>query len=148
MNEVGFRATEFFGAWLLISLNAIRPNGETTTGWLGKRPSGLLVYDPSGFLSVQIMSDPREPYGHDPENLAVHAHYYAYFGTFEIDERSKTITHHVRGSLRPDEIGLIYQQTFTLSDDQLTLLTATHVVAGEERRNLITWRRGDKSGGR
>jgi Lipocalin-like domain len=144
MNEVQFCTTEIFGVWPLVSLDAIKPNGETTTGWLGENPSGLLVYDASGYISVQIMGSARETAHHDQEKLGSRSHYYAYFGRFEVDKLAKTITHHVQGSLLPEEIGVIYKQNFTLSEDQLTLLTAPHLVAGENRRNLIVWRRVKK----
>jgi hypothetical protein len=132
-----FGSAQLFGVWQLVSLDAIRPNGEATTGWLGAKPTGLLVYDRSGYMSVQIMSGPRGRSSQDQ--------YYAYFGTFEIDERAQTVVHRVQGALRPDEVGVNYKQDFTLSQDQLTLLTARHLVDGEERRNQIVWRRAKES---
>jgi hypothetical protein len=128
-----FGSAQLFGVWQLVSLDAIKPNGEATTGWLGAKPTGLLVYDRSGYMSVQIMSGPRGRSSQDQ--------YYAYFGTFEIDERAQTVVHRVQGALRPDEVGVNYKQDFTLSQDRLTLLTARHLVDGEERRNQIVWRR-------
>src|SRR5262245_39720835 len=132
-----FGSAQLFGVWQLVSLDAIKPNGEATTGWLGAKPTGLLVYDRSGYMSVQIMRGPRGRSGQDQ--------YYAYFGTFEIDERAQTVIHRVHGALRPDEVGVNYKQDFTLSQDQLTLLTARHLVEGEERRNRIVWRRIEES---
>jgi hypothetical protein len=132
-----FSSEQIFGVWRLVSLNAIKPNGEATTGWLGAKPTGLLVYDRNGYMSVQIMSGPR--------GRSSQGQYYAYFGTFEIDEKARTVVHHVHGSLRPDEVGVTYKQDVTLSQDQLTLLTARHLVDGEERRNQIVWQRGKES---
>ena len=121
------------GTYRLVALEAIRPNGETTTGWLGPRPTGLIVYDPAGNMSVQIMQGPRDtPQQND---------YYAYFGKYEIDEETHTIVHHVQGSLYPDEVGLDYRQTFTLLEDRLVLTTTKHLVDGEERSNRLTWER-------
>jgi hypothetical protein len=133
MNDDQLRLEELFGVWQLMSLDAIRPNGEATTGWLGTTPTGLLVYDRTGYMCVQLMRDPREG--------SVQDGYYAYFGTFEIDERAHTTVHRVEGSLRPDEVGINYEQNVALSRDELTLMTAGHLVDGEARRNRIVWRR-------
>jgi hypothetical protein len=107
-------------------------------GWLGPRPTGLLVYDRSGYLAVQIMHGPRERTVPD-QARASRPEYYAYFGTFEVDERAHTIVHRVQGSLFPDEAGVSYRQDFTVSRDHLILVTALHLVDGEERRNRIEW---------
>lgn len=141
MNEAPFRAAELFGIWRLVSLDAMRPNGEAATGWLGADPAGSLAYDGSGYMSVQIMSGPRERAPQDRETPVSRAGYYAYFGAFEIDEEARTIVHHVQGSLWADEVGVSYTQDFAVSGDRLLLLTATHRVDGEERRNRIVWQR-------
>jgi hypothetical protein len=147
MNEARFRSEELFGVWQLASLDAIRPNGDATTGWLGANPTGLLVYDRSEYMSVQIMRSPQERSVQDQETLASNSWYYAYFGRFEIDEKAQTTIHRVQGSLRPDEVGVSYTQNVVLSQDQLMLLTAAHLVHGEERRNRIVWKRVRKADG-
>jgi hypothetical protein len=147
MNETERRIEELCGVWQLVSLDAIKPDGEITTGWLGPRPAGLLVYDRSGYLAVQIMRGPRERTVPD-QARASHPEYYAYFGTFEVDERAHTIVHRVQGSLFPDEAGVSYRQDFTVSRDQLILVTALHLVDGEERRNRIEWQRVEERAAR
>lgn len=148
MNEAPVRAAELFGVWRLVSLDAIRPNGEVATGWLGAEPAGLLAYDGSGSMSVQIMSGPRERAGAGRETPVASAGYYAYFGAFEIDAAARTIVHHVQGSLWADEVGVSYTQDFAVSGDRLLLLTAAHRVDGEERRNRIVWQRAATGAGR
>jgi hypothetical protein len=135
MNET----KSILGVWKLVSLDALKSNGEATTGWLGTKPAGLLVYDRSGNMSVQIMSGPRTDSAQD--KLSSYFGYYAYFGTLEINEESRTVIHHVQGSLRPDEVGCHYEQEFILTGDRLELLTPSHLVHGEERRNRIIWER-------
>jgi len=121
------------GVYRLVSLDAVRPNGEIATGWLGSKPTGLIVYDSAGYMSVQIMRGPRDDSRKD--------HYYAYFGTYEIETQTGTIVHHVQGSLHLNEVGMDYRQSFTLLEDQLVLTTAKHQVDGEERRNRLVWQR-------
>ena len=45
------------GVWELVSLQDHRPNGDVLD-WMGKKPSGTLIYSPDGHMSVQIMRDP------------------------------------------------------------------------------------------
>ena len=142
LSETQSPIEEIFGVWRLVSLDALKSNGEATTGWLGTKPTGLLVYDRNGYMSVQIMSGPRTDQAQD--KLSSHFGYYAYFGTLEINEKSRTVIHHVQGSLRPDEVGCHYEQDFTLTGDRLELLTPTHLVQGEERRNRIVWERMER----
>src|SRR5260221_10232537 len=47
------------GTWRLVSIETLRSNGEVTYPFYGKHPEGLLIYDPSGWMSVQIVSDPK-----------------------------------------------------------------------------------------
>ena len=49
---------KFVGAWRLVSIETIRPNGEVIYPFYGKHPEGMIMYDKSGWISVQIVSDP------------------------------------------------------------------------------------------
>lgn len=86
-------AKALLGSWQLVSIETLRPNGEASYPFYGKHPEGLLIYDPSGWMSVQIISDP-EPLAPKPnsreaflastttEKAAAADGYYAYFGTW------------------------------------------------------------------
>lgn len=52
-------AEEFVGTWRLVSVETKRPNGEVIYPFYGKHPEGLLLYDRSGWMSVQIVSHPK-----------------------------------------------------------------------------------------
>src|SRR5260221_1333512 len=43
------------GTWRLVSIETLRSNGEVIYPFYGKHPEGLLIYDPSGWMSVQIV---------------------------------------------------------------------------------------------
>ena len=92
------------GMWELVSLQDHRPNGDVLN-WMGKNPTGLLIYSPNGRMNIQIMRDPRpmtagpvwSSDGHRllpnaPANDIRDAYsgYYAYFGTWDVDERART----------------------------------------------------------
>jgi len=87
---------KFVGAWRLLTLETVRPNGEVIYPFYGKHPAGLIVYDRHGWMSVQIVSDPPSGVPKDSswegflaapsaEKVAAVESYYAYFGTWTVD---------------------------------------------------------------
>jgi hypothetical protein len=70
--------------------------------------------------------------------------YYAYFGTWEIDERARTVTHHIRASLRAVEVGADYVRPYEVSGEQLLLRSQAKTASGEEQTRVITWRRAER----
>jgi len=155
------RATErdLLGVWDLVSIEDHKPNGEVLF-WLGQHPSGVLTYLPSGRMAVQFMRDPRPTFtagrvwGRDGRELLpiaspteireAFAGYYAYFGTYEVDERAQAVTHHVKASLRPHEVGLDYVRPFELSGDRLVLRYPVTSDDNEIRTRIIVWRRAER----
>jgi len=147
-----------FGVWDLVSLEDQRANGEVVY-WLGKHPNGTLTYTPSGRLAVQFMRDPRptfaegnvwSPGGLDllPMVPAVEirdalAGYYAYFGSYDVDERAHTVTHHVTASLRSHEVGLNYVRPYELRGDRLVLRYPVLAEGGETRTRVVVWHRAE-----
>jgi hypothetical protein len=57
--------------------------------------------------------------------------YYAYFGTYEVDEADHSVIHRVRASLRPNETGISYHRKFTIEGDRLTLASTPETHVGE-----------------
>src|SRR5262245_51908949 len=145
------------GIWELVSLQDIRPNGEVLD-WMGKKPSGTLVYSPDGRMSLQIMRDPPPVSGSmwsgNGRVLLPGASangirdalggYYAYFGTWEIDERAHAVTHHVRASLRSGEVGAHYVRPYELSREQLVLRYPMNAADGEQWTRVLVWRRSER----
>jgi hypothetical protein len=141
-------AATIIGTWKLVSVETIRPNGEALTDWMGNRPAGMIVYLPSGVMAVQIMRDPRPVMAGTDYDVATAAEkvlaidgYYAYYGTYAVDEEAKTVTHNVQASLRPSEVGIRYQRRFALAGDRLTLTTPPAEESGEVRFNRLVWER-------
>jgi hypothetical protein len=139
------------GAWRLVSIETIRPNGEVIYPFYGKHPEGLIMYDRSGWMSVQIVSDPipavpkgssREEFlaAAAAENVAAVDGYYAYCGTWTIDSSNSTVTHHIKQSLYPGERGEEGTRHFVLDGDHLTLIAKTHEM-GEEHERKLVWQR-------
>src|SRR5262245_45597498 len=128
----------FIGAWRLVAFEEDAPDGRVVYPY-GKDATGLLIYDSSGHMSVQIMRRDREslfsPVMRDPaeelKNLV--AGFTAFFGTYEIDDTGNIVTHHVKGHILPDSVGRILRREFRFSGDLLTLKPSPN------RR--VTWER-------
>ncbi len=127
-------AKQLVGVWDLVSYEDHRPNGEVLQRW-GQHPSGVLTYSASGRMAVQFMRDPRPTFaagrvwGRDNQTLLptasaaeirdAYAGYYAYFGTYDVDERARAVTHHIKSSLRSHEVGTDNVRPFELAGDRL-----------------------------
>jgi hypothetical protein len=139
----------FVGAWKLTSIEHVRPNGEVLTNIWGQNPNGLLLYDSKGYISVQWVRDPRPTMAYDlrkvtPEELKdAYLAYYAYFGTYEVNEKEGFVVYHVQVSLRPAEVGIDFKRFFKMSDNRITLSTppTPSAATGEIRITRLTFER-------
>jgi hypothetical protein len=116
------------GAWKLISFEGIAPGNKITP--FGTNPVGLIIYHPTGYMSVQFMGDKRPTFasGHPAsaspeETKGAFLTYYSYFGTYEVNEKDGFVIQHVQCSLNPLEVGNDHKRTFKISGDRLTLIT-------------------------
>jgi hypothetical protein len=144
------------GAWRLVSIETIRPNGDIIYPFYGKHPEGLIMYDQSGWMSVQIVSDPRpkapavssrEGFIASPaaEKVSAVEGYYAYCGTWTVDASKSEVTHHIKQSLVPGERGEDGVRHFVFDGDRLTLTAKTHEMGEDHERRLVWQRvRGDQ----
>lgn len=143
------------GAWRLVSIETLRSNGEVIYPFYGKHPEGLLIYDPSGWMSVQIVSDPkplvpkadsREDFlaSTPTEKSAAADGYYAYFGTWIVDAAKSTVTHHIEQSFYPAERGETGVRRRSISGKLLTLVAKTHEM-GEDHERKLVWERVEQA---
>jgi Lipocalin-like domain len=141
----------FAGAWRLVSIETARPNGEVIYPFYGRRPEGILIYDRNGWMSVQIISDPRPalPTADSREGfLAVSAAekskaadgYYGYYGTWVVSAEKQTVTHHIKNSFYPGEREEEGVRHFMLTGDTLILTARTHEM-GEDHERKLVWQR-------
>jgi hypothetical protein len=148
----GARVAEaLIGSWRLVSVETIRPNGEVIYPFYGKHPEGLLIYDRSGWMSAEIVSDPkptlpttnsREKFLAAPaaEKTAAIDGFYAYYGTWTVDSSGATVTHHIQQSLYPGERGNEALRQLSLDGGRLTLVAKTHEM-GEDHERKLVWER-------
>ena len=139
------------GTWRLISIETLRKDGQVIYPFYGKHPEGLLMYDRSGWMSVQIVSDPkptaplassRESFLAAPaaEKVSAVDGYYAYFGTWTLDPSGATVTHHIRQSLYPGERGEEGVRRLELQGNRL-ILAAKSQEMGEDHERRLVWER-------
>jgi hypothetical protein len=93
---------KLLGAWRLTSVD-----GERFPGY--DHPTGLIIYDPSGKMSVQIANrSGRKTFaggfasGTREEKAAAFDSYYGYYGTYSVDAQAGTVTHHIEDFSYPD----------------------------------------------
>ncbi len=144
---------KLIGVYKFISVETVLPNGEAIFEWMGKNPLGLIIYDQTGYMSVQFMRDPRPTFSSrsrthrdaSPEEIrSAYEGYYAYFGTYEVNEVEGVVIHHVKGSLWPQEVGVDYKRFFKLSENRLVISTPPFQQKGQQVFRRLTFERVEK----
>ncbi len=111
-------AKRFIGTWRLVSIDG-PPSANR-----GAQPTGMIYYDATGHMAAQIMPDrPRPTWTGTPtpeQAKDTLMGYTAYFGTYTVDERAQTVTHHREGSLSPGPVDFVRKYEF-VAGDRLTL---------------------------
>ena len=138
---------EFIGTWKLVSFALQRSNGAVTYPF-GKDAVGMLMYDAAGYMSVQLVRTDRPTFASGHRSKATPAELKAafkglitYFGTYEIDEQEKTITHQLESSSFPNWVGTCQTRSFQFFDDRLTLSTPLTLWGGDQVTAILIWER-------
>ena len=128
LHPVTGAAQRIVGSWQLMTRTVSRPDGtKIVDPVLGEKPTGRLVYDTSGAMSLQMMRPGRKDAiatpanARDKSNPRIVLGYDSYFGRYTVDEKASTVTHHVEGSLFPEDLGEDWVRPFTLEGITLTL---------------------------
>jgi hypothetical protein len=118
-------ASDFVGTWELASIEARSESGawEAAELPLTGTPVGILMYDASGNMAVQITGSPRGTES-PPELPEIVNGYVAYYARYVVDAEAGTVTHHRRNHINPELGSLSVVRYFSFSDDVLTLTLA------------------------
>ena len=111
----------------------------------GASPEGMMILDANGDYT-QILVRPDQPkYGSNdrtngtPEEFAATVRgSVANFGTWSVDEATKTLTYHIRGSTFPNQAGTDMKSTVILTGEEWTG-TIARTTSG--RQSVMTWKR-------
>jgi Lipocalin-like domain len=129
---------QLIGTWQLISQHTEFPDGNIQAT-RGENPSGLLMYDAQGNMSVQLMrTDEKSGQHFDLREAATFIQeYHAYFGTYSVHEDIGEVHHHIIGAAFPDYRGTCQIRPFTLEGDTLTL----RVFATDDTIRILVWQK-------
>jgi len=131
------------GPWSLVAYKHVLPTGETLHPF-GDHPSGMLVYQADGSMSVHIsVGNPARLAGEDfrdagaEDAAAAWRSYFGYWGTFQIHAEPQRVVHRVEGSSFANWIGTEQVRQFRF-DASGCLLLETDFADG---RYSLRWQR-------
>ena len=121
----------FLGVWKLLSCELKSSSGQLSYPY-GEHPLGRISYDKAGRMSATLMrpgrpgSTSREAVSQlsREDLLELIRGFVAYYGTFDVDESTHTVIHHVQASSYPSNVGIDLKRSYEFSGNQL-ILTAT-----------------------
>jgi hypothetical protein len=120
-------AAAIVGTWKVVTYED-RTEGQPVKYQFGEKPRGLLMYDATGHMSIQLMKMPHpkitsgdEEKVTPAEKTALYDAYAAYFGTYTVDAKRSVVIHHVEGDLYDVFIGTDQERPFEISGDRLIL---------------------------
>ena len=149
----GTTRQDLVGAWRLVDIDVEGPAGRVADPFYGAASRGLLIYDASGWFSVQIEGSGR-PALQVPSvrgtveqsdstarlKAAALDSYYAYYGTWSFDQATATVTHHAKGALYPSEDDATYPQHVEVVGKRMSF-TRMQNVAGHSTVQTKRWER-------
>jgi hypothetical protein len=135
------------GTWWLLSREDYTKDGQRRIDpILGSDPIAILVYA-SNHFAAQFMKKDRsadsitQASGAGQNNTAAIGGYDAYFGTYQVDEKTNRVAHTLVGSINPANIGLTVYRDLRVEGDALTIRLDTTTKEGEPVTRTLTWRR-------
>jgi hypothetical protein len=144
---------DLIGAWRLIDIEVQGPSGRELDPFYGSGSRGLLIYDASGWFSVQIEGSGRPavqvpsvrpaPAQSEPNarlNAAALDSYYAYYGTWSFDQATSTVIHHAKGALYPSEDDATYPQHVEIVGRRL-IFVREQTIGGRTTVQTKQWER-------
>jgi len=143
-SQKGLLSKKIVGAWRLVSVEGQPPG---LPGFYD-HPTGLIVYDASGMMSVQIANrGGRRGFtgglgaGTQAEKASAFDSYFSYYGTYAVDEAAGTVTHDVQDSSYPDLRGRHHVRWLEFQgSDRMVLIPREDGKGGTVARKDATYR--------
>jgi len=145
---------QIVGGWRLVSRITTSDDGRIVVDpGLSKTPTGVLIYDGFGHVAAQLSRTGRtsQTLRDDCKDIAqvkgpndtaqTILGYDAYFGTYKVDEKEMTVTHHLESALFPDDVGKDILRHFSISGDTLVIKFSTTQRDGSPVTRTLTWQR-------
>ncbi len=146
MNAALSLKDRLLGTWRILAYRAERADGSGDEP-MGPNLKGCIMYTHDGYMSVHLMRPSRTPYASGDvnrstpeERAAAAASYFAYAGTYEVDDVAQTVIHHVLYSLAPNWVGVDQKRLVILEGNRLELRSpAPMLLGGEQRIARVIW---------
>ena len=138
-------ANPFVGTWKLVSIERRHADGSLVPGVNpvgGVDPTGIVMYDAAGHVSLQIMPSGRAQTVNTLQPLTVEQAQAAlfgcvmYYGTYTLDQAKRIMTIHFDGALSPSMIGTTGQRFYEINGNRMSFRPSL-----ESGANLLTWER-------
>ena len=120
-------AAALIGKWTLISCEGKTTSGKTFYPY-GENPQGSIIYNEQGHMSAHLMRGDRPSLNAETfrditadELAEAFKGYFAYYGTYTLQENEGTVTHDVEGALHPNWVGSTQVRSFKFEGDHLVL---------------------------
>ena len=120
------------------------PRGRPAVGF--ERPVGMLIYLPSGEMSVNFMGSARTPFLREfspsPSELAAAgAAYGGYAGRWELDEAAHEVVHLPQVSFVPNRVGARVRRSYSFEEHFLFLKPIAIASHDQAPVRVLKWRR-------
>ena len=139
---------DLVGTWQLVSrIDRDTAGNVVPEPGLGSDPKGYLIYDATGHVAAQLMkghrsSNPCEVTAEARgNNVAAVGGYDAYFGRYDVDWSSGTVTHILDGALAPSDVGRRLSRRFKLEGESLTIQFEPGGKDTPQVTRTLIWRR-------
>jgi hypothetical protein len=135
------------GTWWLLSREDYTKEGQRKIdAVLGSDPVAILVYA-KNYFAAQFMKKDRniesimQATTAGNNNTAAIGGYDAYFGTYQIDEKTNQVAHTLIGSINPANIGITVYRNLQVEEDILIIKLDTTTQEGEPVSRSLTWKK-------
>jgi Lipocalin-like domain len=135
---------QLVGTWKIISVNNTRPDG-TIKQIFGPNPKGIAVFDAHGNTAIILMRSDRPKFAANNRDLGTPEEFkttvqgtHAYFGTYSVIEKNKTLVFHVEGNTFPNQEGIDTERLISFKSDEFTWITPKPSVGGKSE---AIWKR-------
>ncbi|MNI04191.1 hypothetical protein D3C81_963310 [compost metagenome] len=139
------------GTWTLVELTEVALESGDISYPMGKSPKSLIIYNPDGYMSAQIMNPERENFNQEhwkganaEEYIQEVSTYLAYSGPFYADEEKQILSHTMFISLFPNWTGQTQNRVIHFENEYLILESGKPFFAeGKEVVHKLKWKRAE-----
>jgi len=119
-------AAELVGTWAVVLVDNILPDGSRVALY-GPHPQGLLMFDPHGRYSLQLMRTDRVKFASNDKSKGTAEEIKAavedsnsHFGRYSVAPDGRTIIFQIEHASFPNWDGTVQVRSFSLTGDRLT----------------------------